>query len=198
MRAPPTFSGDGATRTGRKLTSDRRSAITPSAAPVGTWTQRGEKHANQAEPDGEYFAADVALSASGKSALVGEEPATRYPYEFGGAFSYTRSGATWSQQGPRLRNGEPEERSEKFGRRVALSADGATALIGQAIPPQRGSSSVPARPGQSNRGRSPMAIPKAALRCRATPAPRCWATSFTAGSHCGSAPRAQPTARQSA
>jgi hypothetical protein len=42
---------------------------------------------------------------------------------------YTRTGSTWTQQGPPLLGGEEQGASTHFGRSVALSADGSTALV---------------------------------------------------------------------
>jgi hypothetical protein len=89
------------------------------------------------------FAASVALSADGDTALIGA------PDDDGGmgaAWVFARSGATWTQQGPKLTGGqvgvaggsecEIEEPGEEepgecgFGKSVALSADGDTALVG--------------------------------------------------------------------
>ncbi|TML00246.1 MAG: hypothetical protein E6G34_01790 [Actinobacteria bacterium] len=87
------------------------------------------------------FGYGVALSADGSTALIGA------PDDNGGvgaAWVFTRSGSSWSQQGPKLVpgstepsggeacTGEPLEEGEEcgFGRSVALSADGNTALIG--------------------------------------------------------------------
>ena len=47
----------------------------------------------------------------------------------GAAWVFTRSGATWTQQGPKL-TGSDETGAGEFGTSVALSADGNTALIG--------------------------------------------------------------------
>src|SRR4029077_13721541 len=68
----------------------------------------------------------VAVSADGNTALVGG------PGDgLGPAWVFTRSGSTWTQQGPKLTPGEVTgELRVRFGTSVALSADGNTALIG--------------------------------------------------------------------
>ncbi|MEA2209999.1 MAG: hypothetical protein QOF54_2476 [Solirubrobacteraceae bacterium] len=81
------------------------------------------------------FGYSVALSANGTTALVGAPADNGLA---GAAWVFTRSGSTWTQQGPKLT--APEAPAEAacsegvsacgFGRSVALSADGATALIG--------------------------------------------------------------------
>jgi hypothetical protein len=71
------------------------------------------------------FARSVALSADGNTALIG---APRENGRLGVAWVYTRSGGTWTQAA-KLR-GEGESTEARFGRAVALSGDGSTALIG--------------------------------------------------------------------
>jgi hypothetical protein len=79
----------------------------------------------------------VALSSDGSTALVGGPGDNHLT---GAVWVFTRSGAVWSQQGPKLTGGEPggkatESCSEEtevcgFGRSVALSGDGNTAIVG--------------------------------------------------------------------
>jgi hypothetical protein len=72
------------------------------------------------------FGRSVALSADGSTAAVGG------PSDLGGlgtAWVFTKSGSTWSQQGPMLTGGE-EEGAGRFGAGVALSGDGNTVLVG--------------------------------------------------------------------
>src|SRR5262249_18907517 len=67
-----------------------------------------------------------ALSAAGNTALVGG------PGDYGktgAAWVFTRSGSTWTQQGSKLTGGG-EQGEGDFGSSVALSATGATALVG--------------------------------------------------------------------
>jgi hypothetical protein len=112
-----------------------------------TWTQQGPGLAgaeqsgepNEAqcveepgEEEGECgFGASVALSADGNTALIGGPRDGGY---VGAAWVFTRSGSTWSQQGPKLK-GTGETGNAQFGRSVALSADGSTALIGGPLSP---------------------------------------------------------------
>ncbi len=81
------------------------------------------------DPDPEYkshFGAGVALSADGQRALVGA-PGDRF-YR-GSAWVFTRSASGWSQQaGPLTGGGEAGQ--GRFGQNVALSGNGATAVIG--------------------------------------------------------------------
>jgi IPT/TIG domain-containing protein/FG-GAP repeat protein len=104
-----------------------------------TWTQSGPKLtagagtvACEAEaPDEEEpaecgFGKSVALSGNGETALVGEPGANG---NLGAAWVFVRSGAGWTRQGPPL-SGGAESPSAHFGRSVALSADGDTAIVG--------------------------------------------------------------------
>jgi hypothetical protein len=90
-----------------------------------TWTQQGPRLTAGDDEYGE-FGDSVALSGSGDTALIGE------PWDngiVGAAWLFTRSGETWAQQGGKL-TGAGEKYLGKFGSSVAISADGATMLIG--------------------------------------------------------------------
>ncbi len=98
-----------------------------------TWTQQGEKltGAEEVEYDGGGFGNSLALSSDGNTALIGDPDDNQGG---GAAWVFTRSGATWTQQGEKLTGAEevgdfPGEGSG-FGNSVALSSDGNTALIG--------------------------------------------------------------------
>jgi hypothetical protein len=95
----------------------------------GTWSQR----ALLAPPDLTVFGnfgQAVALSADGTTALVGD-PADPCPAGFGcgAAYVFMGSGADWTQI-QKLAPGDPLANSD-FGWSVALSLDGATALVGR-------------------------------------------------------------------
>ena len=88
--------------------------------------QRGDKLTGGGESGDGRFGFSVALSADGSTALIGG------PYDGGNkgaAWVFTRSGATWNQQGGKLTGGG-ESGDGFFGFSVALAADGSTALIG--------------------------------------------------------------------
>ncbi len=91
-----------------------------------TWTQQGGELTGGEERGAGHFGRSVALSADGDTALIGggADRAAR-----GAAWVFTRSGTTWTQQGPKLAGGE-ESGEGRFGASVALSSDGDTALIG--------------------------------------------------------------------
>jgi hypothetical protein len=91
-----------------------------------TWTQQGEKLTGAGEDGQSRFGRSVTLSADGSTALIGS---TRDNSHAGAAWVFTRSGSTWTQQGEKL-TGTGEAGQGEFGRSVALSADGITALIG--------------------------------------------------------------------
>jgi Bacterial Ig domain/FG-GAP repeat len=88
-------------------------------------------------PNGSFLGWSAALSADGNTALVG---AVTDDSNVGAAWVFTRSGGSWSQQGPKLvancttgcggASGTGEVGQGTFGWSVALSADGNTALIG--------------------------------------------------------------------
>jgi FG-GAP repeat len=89
-----------------------------------TWTQL-VKLTGAGELGAGCFGRSVALSADGDTALVG---APRDNSGLGAVWVFTRSGATWVQQAELT--GSDESGRGWFGRSVALSADGDTALVG--------------------------------------------------------------------
>jgi hypothetical protein len=91
-----------------------------------TWTQQGEKLTGTGEVGEGRLGVSVALSADGNTALIG---APRDNGTVGAAWAFTRTGSTWTQQGAKL-TGTGEVGEGEFGRSVALSADGNTALVG--------------------------------------------------------------------
>ncbi len=103
--------------------------------------QQGEKLTGGGEQGEGQFGLTVALSADGDTALI----AGSHDDDFAGSvWVFARSGSSWVQQGEKLTSGEVggeagegcgEEADEEagecgFGRGLALSADGDTALIG--------------------------------------------------------------------
>ena len=92
----------------------------------GSWVQQGPKLIGEGATGAAKFGHGVALSAGGNRAIVGG-PADNG--NAGAAWVFTRSGQTWTQQGSKL-TGAGETGADQFGYAVALSADGATALIG--------------------------------------------------------------------
>ncbi len=90
-----------------------------------TWSQQGAKLTGTGETPESRFGASVALSEDGNTALIGDPNQSE---RHGGAWVFTRSGETWTQQGSKLTAGDSE--NGEFGASVALSGDGNTALIG--------------------------------------------------------------------
>ena len=147
------LSGDGDTALiGAPGDDDEKGAAWVFTRSGSTWTQQGEKLTGAGEGEGE-FGRSVALSADGDTALIGGPDD-----EDGAAWVFTRSGTTWTQQGEKL-TGAAESGRGEFGRSVALSADGDTALIGGTATTvasgRRGCSRPRARPGPSRAKSSP-------------------------------------------
>jgi hypothetical protein len=91
------------------------------------WTQQGGKHTGGVEQiGGAHFGRSVALSGSGSVALVGGYGDNG---RIGAAWAFARSSSGWTQQGAKLTGAEAIGEAH-FGRSVALSSDGARALIG--------------------------------------------------------------------
>lgn len=89
------------------------------------WAQVGPKIRPSGESSYRYFGADVAMSGDGTTAVIGAPFDNNY---VGAAWSFTRSGASWVQQGDKLTPTDPAAQSQ-FGS-VATSADGTTTMIG--------------------------------------------------------------------
>jgi hypothetical protein len=91
------------------------------------WSQQGPDLTGAGElgPTGE-LGTSVALSADGNTAAVGAELDNN---GVGAGWLFTRTGATWTQQGSKLL-GAAESGNGFFGAGVALSSDGQTLLVG--------------------------------------------------------------------
>jgi IPT/TIG domain-containing protein/FG-GAP repeat protein len=93
----------------------------------GVWTQQGEKLTGSGEGGAGELGRSVALSSAGDTALVGG-PADNA--NVGAAWVFTRSETgAWAQLGEKL-TGSEEQGEASFGASVALSCDGAVALVG--------------------------------------------------------------------
>jgi FG-GAP repeat len=91
-----------------------------------TWSQQGAKLTGGEEQGQGTFGTGVALSGDGNTALIGGEGDNK---ETGAAWVFTRSGAVWTQQGPKL-VAVGGLAGDSFGVSVALSSGGETALVG--------------------------------------------------------------------
>ena len=89
------------------------------------WKQQGPKLTGRGERGTAQFGLSVALSADGRTAIVGG-PGDGKTVQ-GAAWIFTRSGSQWKQQGPKLTG---LGGGGMFGQSVALSANGSTALVG--------------------------------------------------------------------
>jgi hypothetical protein len=87
-----------------------------------SWAQQGPKLTAQGATQ---FGGSVALSGDGDTALVGGKTSKG----LGAVWVFTFNGTTWAQQGAPL-EGSGESKSSGFGASVAISGDGATALVG--------------------------------------------------------------------
>ena len=125
-----------------------------------TWTQQGSKLVGTGATGGYPGAGEgssVALSSDGNTALVGG------PGDNGGAgavWAFTRSGTTWTQQGSKLVG---TGGGGDFGKSVALSDDGDTALVGGPIGSAAGAAWVFTRSGTTWTQQGPMLVGSGAV-----------------------------------
>jgi uncharacterized delta-60 repeat protein len=95
----------------------------------GAWTQQGSKLVGTGAVDDSRQGASVALSADGNTAIVGGPDDDD---DLGAAWVWTRTAATWSQQGTKLVGFGGVGESVRQGLSVDISADGNTAVVGGA------------------------------------------------------------------
>jgi FG-GAP repeat len=91
------------------------------------WKQQGPPLKGSESVGASFFGYSVALSANGNTAMIGG------PLDnsgAGAAWTYTRSGSTWTQQGTKLTASEEVDAQANFGTSVALSGEGNIALVG--------------------------------------------------------------------
>jgi len=104
--------------------SDDKGAAWVFARSGSTWTQQGGKLTAGREES--WFGCSVALSADGRTALIGGFGDSN---QKGAAWVFTRPFSKWVAQGGKL-TGTDRTGKAFFGGSVALSADGNTALVG--------------------------------------------------------------------
>lgn len=94
----------------------------------GVWSQQAMLTASDRQV-GDHFGVSVALSDSGDTALIGAYvDDVGENIQQGSAYVYQRSGSVWTEQAHLTSSDGATE--DYFGRAVALSSDGNTALIG--------------------------------------------------------------------
>jgi IPT/TIG domain/FG-GAP repeat len=138
---------DGWTQQGGKLTPGEVSAPSGDGCTSGASCEECAEEASATpEEEGECaFGTSVALSADGNTAIVGNPTTTKAP---GAAWVFTREGSSWTRTAMLTGGETPDE--GRFGKSVALSADGNTALIGDPSATNgRGSAWLFAREGSS-------------------------------------------------
>lgn len=91
----------------------------------GSWVQQEKLVADNVGSSG-FFGWSVALSADGKTALIGAESDRGLS---GSAFVYQHSGGSWAQEQKLTVESGPFQ-EDRFGKSVSLSDDGTVALIG--------------------------------------------------------------------
>jgi hypothetical protein len=96
------------------------------SCPSMMWVQEGSKLTGSGESGKGEFGSSVALSSNGSTGLVGGRDDNT---GVGGAWVFTRSASTWTQQGSKLTGGS-ESGEGFFGTSVSLSSNGNAALIG--------------------------------------------------------------------
>jgi hypothetical protein len=101
------------------------SKLTGAEPPAGSGEEEQCAEESSEEAGECAFGASVALSADGDTALIGEPSATARP---GSAWVFERAGSTWTRSAVLKGTSGPGE--GRFGKSVALSADGETALVG--------------------------------------------------------------------
>lgn len=121
------LSADGRTALiGGGLDDEGRGAVWAFRRISRGWVQQGRKFVARDELGKAGFGGVLALSADGKTAVIGGPGDS---HRLGAAWIFVLRGSRWVQQGAKLRpTGEIGQ--AEFGYAVAISADGATALVG--------------------------------------------------------------------
>jgi hypothetical protein len=97
-----------------------------------TWSSQQKLNANDeaGSPGTAQFGSAIDLSADGTTAIIGGPDDNNSTG--GAAWIFVHSGATWTQQGPKLVPANGNGPAAEVGSSVAISANGNTALIGSA------------------------------------------------------------------
>jgi hypothetical protein len=94
---------------------------------AGIWTQQGTKLVDSGTIGSTNQGDSVSLSADGNTAIIGGFDGNA---GIGAGWIWTRSGAVWTLQGPKLVGSGSEGRYNDQGKSVSISADGNTAMVG--------------------------------------------------------------------
>jgi len=94
------------------------------------WLEQAKIQASDKEA-GDLFGKSVAISGDGTTAIVGAWYEDTGGSQAGAAYIFTRSGTDWSEQAKILSS--DTQAYGNFGRSVALSGDGNTAIVGSAV-----------------------------------------------------------------
>ncbi|MCK9517380.1 MAG: FG-GAP repeat protein, partial [Ottowia sp.] len=136
------ISGDGNTATVGAYLDDDKGYNSGSAYVFtrsgSTWTQQAKLIASDGV-DSDYFGYSVAISGDGNTAVIGAYQDDDKGSNSGSAYVFTRSGITWTQQAKLIASDGAA--SDFFGRSVAISGDGNTAIVGVYQDDDKGSSS---------------------------------------------------------
>lgn len=123
-----TRSGEEWTQQGEALTPGELPGEAEECTADGCASECAEEAAAEGETSAECaFGVSVAVSADGNTVLVGAPSSTAAP---GAVWVFTRSGATWTRSAVLVSGDTRTKFHGRFGRSVALSADGAIALVG--------------------------------------------------------------------
>ena len=95
-----------------------------------SWSEQQKIQASDKQ-GGDYFGQDVAISEDGNTAIVGAYREDTGGTHAGAAYIFTWSGTTWTQQ--QKIQASDKQTSDEFGKSVAISGDGNTAIVGARV-----------------------------------------------------------------
>jgi hypothetical protein len=95
-----------------------------------SWSEQQKIQASDKQ-GGDYFGQDVAISEDGNTAIVGAYREDTGGSQAGAAYIFTWSGTTWTQQ--QKIQASDKQASDEFGKSVAISGDGNTAIVGARV-----------------------------------------------------------------
>ena len=110
----------------------------------GVWVEQCKLVASDGAAS-DYFGLSLSISSDGSIAIVGAYRDSERGVDVGGAYIYTRTNGTWSEQSKLLASDGAA--LDWFGRSVSMSSDGNTAIVGAHFGGIRGSAYVYTRSG---------------------------------------------------